>query len=72
MSNRAHLFVAYNSRTEAVMKSMEALRLRERAALMRRVAGIRIRGDAEVNRELLTLAASLEDEARALEIALKK
>jgi hypothetical protein len=50
---------------------MEALRLRERAALMRRVAGIRIHGDAEVNRELLMLAASLEDEARALEIAPK-
>jgi hypothetical protein len=49
------------------MESVEALRLRERAAFMRRVAGVRVCGDAEVNRELLMLAASLEDEARALE-----
>jgi len=54
------------------MESAEASRLRERAALMRRVAGVRVRGDTEVNRELLMLAASLEDEARALEIAPKK
>jgi hypothetical protein len=51
------------------MGSMEALRLREQAALMRRVAGIRIHGDAEIDRELLRLAASLEDRAHALEIA---
>ena len=70
--DRAHLFVTYNSRTETVMESAEASRLRERAALMRRVAGVRVRGDTEVNRELLMLAASLEDEARALEIAPKK
>ena len=37
------------------MESMEALRLRERAAFMRRVANVRVRGDAEVNRELLAL-----------------
>jgi ubiquinone biosynthesis protein UbiJ len=55
-----------------MIESLAALRLRERAALMRRVAGIRVRGDAEVNRELLTLAASLENEARALEMAPKK
>jgi hypothetical protein len=54
------------------MASEEASKLREKAALMRRVAGVRVRGDAEVNRELLTLAASLEDEARALEVAPKK
>ena len=53
---------------EAVMGSMTALRLRERAALLRQVAGIRVRGDAEVNRELLMRAASLEDEARALDV----
>jgi len=50
------------------MGSTEALQLRERAALLRRVAGIRIHGDAEVTRELLALAASLEDEARALDV----
>ena len=50
------------------MASEQALCLRETAALMRRIAGIRTRGDAEINRELLRLAASLEDEARALEI----
>jgi hypothetical protein len=54
------------------MESMEALRLRERAAFMRRVAGVRVRGDAEVNRELLALAASLESEARDLEGIQKK
>jgi hypothetical protein len=43
-----------------------ALRLREEAVLMRLVAGIPA-GDAEVDRELLRLAASLEDEARSLE-----
>jgi hypothetical protein len=51
------------------MGSTEALQLRERAALLRRVAGIRIHGDAEVNRELLALAASVEDKARALEVS---
>ena len=51
------------------MGSMEALRLRERAAFMRRLAVIRTRGDAEVNRDLLRLATSLEEEARALEVA---
>jgi hypothetical protein len=54
------------------MGSMEALRLREEAALMRRVAGMRIHGDAEVNRELLVLAASAEVKASALENAPKK
>jgi hypothetical protein len=49
------------------MESMEASRLREGAALMRRVAVMRTRGDAKVNRELLRLAASLEDTAPALE-----
>ena len=43
-----------------------ALRLREEAALMRRVASIPT-GDTEVDRELLALADSLEDEARFLE-----
>jgi len=51
------------------MGSMEVLRLRERAAFMRRLAVIRTRGDAEVNRDLLRLATSLEEEARALEVA---
>jgi hypothetical protein len=49
------------------MESMEALRLRKRAAFMRQVAGVPVRGDAEVNREILALATSLEDEARALD-----
>jgi len=44
----------------------EALRLREEAALMRRVASIPT-GDTEVDRELLALADSLEDQARFLE-----
>jgi hypothetical protein len=39
---------------------------------MRRVAVMRTRGDAKVDRELLGLAASLEDKARALEIAQKR
>jgi hypothetical protein len=51
------------------MGSMEALRLRERAAFTRRLTVIRTRGDAEVNRDLLRLAASLGEEARALEAA---
>jgi hypothetical protein len=33
---------------------------------------MRTRGDAKVNRELLRLAASLEDKARTLEIVPKK
>jgi hypothetical protein len=51
------------------MGSKEASRLRERAALMRRVAVIRTRGDVEINRELLRQAAALEEQARTLEIA---
>jgi hypothetical protein len=51
----------YPTVTEIVMGSGEALRLREQAALMRRVAVIRTHGDAEIDRELLRLAASLED-----------
>jgi hypothetical protein len=51
------------------MGSEEVSRLRERAAFMRRLAVIRTRGDAEVNRDLLRLAASLDDQARALEVA---
>ena len=51
------------------MGSQEVSKLRERAAFMRRLAVIRTRGDAEVNRDLLRLATSLEEEARALEVA---
>jgi hypothetical protein len=43
-----------------------ALRLREEATLMRLVASIPT-GDSEVDRELLRLAASLEEEAQSLE-----
>jgi hypothetical protein len=50
------------------MGSMEASRLREGAAQLRRDAAM-WNGDAEISRELLMLAESLEDEARASEIA---
>jgi hypothetical protein len=51
------------------MEPMDAPQLREKAALLRRVAREWTRGDAEVKRDLLALVGSLEDEARALEIA---
>ena len=52
------------------MDSMEASRLREGTALLRRVAGM-WNGDAEISRDLLVLAESLENDARALETAQK-
>jgi hypothetical protein len=51
------------------MEPMEAPQLREKAALLRRVAREWTHGDVAVKRDLLALAASLEDEAHTLEIA---
>jgi hypothetical protein len=52
------------------MGSEEVSKLRERATFMRRLA-VMWNGDADISRELLVLAESLENEARALETAEK-